>query len=149
MNPFVNPNTRNVTLPEGCKDLIDVLKQPESKSEPGTVALMAESKIALFIQLVLFQAHQDRATELVIGTDVPNAGTPIRCKVEDTWYDMSPFPSHIRPSVIHELAKMAKFPEGQFLGKGLLEVRSGSVCSKWTVTITSAEGECTLVRVMD
>jgi hypothetical protein len=28
MNPFVNPTQRGVDLPDGCKDLIDVLQQP-------------------------------------------------------------------------------------------------------------------------
>ena len=30
MNPFVNPKKRGVSLPSGCKDLIDVLQRRES-----------------------------------------------------------------------------------------------------------------------
>jgi type II secretory ATPase GspE/PulE/Tfp pilus assembly ATPase PilB-like protein len=149
MNPFVNPNKRDVTLPAGCKDLIDVLKQPKTETEPEAVALMAKSQIGLFIQLILFQAYSDRATEIVIGPVLSNGGAPIRYKVDGTWHDMSPFPSHIRPRVINELAKMAKFPAGQISGKGFLEIRSGSKHMKWVVTIGSAEGECVLERATD
>ncbi len=148
-NPFVNPNKRDVTLPAGCKELIDVLKQSDIQKGSETVVGCMDSTIRKFIQLVLFQAYHDRATEIVIGAALPNGGTPIRYKVDNIWYDMNPFPSHIRPNVINELAKMAKFPAGQISGKGFFETRSGSAVLKWVVTIGSAEGECTLERVAD
>ncbi len=31
MNPFVNPNKRGVSLPKGCKDLIDALRQGQRR----------------------------------------------------------------------------------------------------------------------
>src|SRR5882762_8388831 len=34
MNPFVNDQKRDLELPEGCKDLVDVLQMTESGSEP-------------------------------------------------------------------------------------------------------------------
>ncbi|HTR41220.1 MAG TPA: hypothetical protein VMH87_06355 [Pseudomonadales bacterium] len=149
MNPFVNSNTRSVTLPEGCKDLIDVLKSSGNDKGSEAVAFMAEDRAGLFIQIVLFQAKQNRAIELVIGAALPNGTTPIRYKVEEMWFDMPPFPSYYRPSIIYELAKMAKFPEGQFSGKGHLDVGIGSASSKWTLVMTSSKGECVLVRIND
>ena len=35
MNKFVNYGKRSITLPEGCKDLIDVLRLDKPTSGPG------------------------------------------------------------------------------------------------------------------
>jgi hypothetical protein len=140
MNHFVNPKKRGVSLPSGCKDLIDVLQ----RREKGHV-----SAVRRFIHLVLFQAQQDHATELVLGATSASGDTPIRYKVEGAWYDMSPFPSHIRPDVIAELARMARLPVGQFPNEGVLDVTFGDVRLRWTVGMTTADGECMLVRVQD
>jgi type II secretory ATPase GspE/PulE/Tfp pilus assembly ATPase PilB-like protein len=140
MNPFVNPKKRSISLPSGCKDLVDVLKRSESKHD---------SAIRRFIHLVLLQAQQDEATELVIGATPASGDTPIRYKFQETWYDLSPFPSHIRPDIVSELARMAKFPEGEFPNEGVLDMSFGDVQLRWIVGMTSAEGECMLVRAQD
>jgi hypothetical protein len=139
MNPFVNPKKRGITLPSGCKDLVDVLKRSESK-QGGAVRR--------FIHLVLFQAQQDQATDLIVGVASP-AGTPIRYKVGDAWYDLSPFPSHIRADFVSEVVRMAKFPAGQIPGGGVLDISFGEVRLRWVVAMTRAEGECTFVRIQD
>jgi type II secretory ATPase GspE/PulE/Tfp pilus assembly ATPase PilB-like protein len=140
MNPFVNPKKRSITLPSGCKDLVDVLKRSDSK---------IDETIRRFIRLVLLQAQQDQATDLVFGTASPCEGVPIRYKVDGTWYEMSPFPAHIRPGVVSELVRMAKFPAGHIPGEGVLDESVGDVRLRWIVAMTSAEGECMLVRVQD
>jgi len=140
MNPFVNPKKRGVSLPSGCKDLIDILHSSESGHDTA---------IRRFIHLVLFQAQQDHATELTIGATPPSGDTPIRYKVEDSWYELSPFPSHIRPAVISELVRMAKFHGGQIPGEGVLDEGFGDIRLRWIVAMTSADGECSLVRVQD
>src|SRR5260370_24712638 len=57
---------------------------------------MNHDPIKRFTLLVLCQAQQDRATELVVApTDSERAA--IRYKVDGTWYDMAPPPSHILP----------------------------------------------------
>src|SRR6267142_1217588 len=38
-NPFMNPNQRGVELPEGCKDLMDVLKK-DGSLRPGAESQM-------------------------------------------------------------------------------------------------------------
>lgn len=138
MNPFVNPKKRSITLPNGCKDLADVFKRSEPKQK---------KQVNQFIRLLLFQAAQDRAAELVISVALPKGGTPIRYKMEDGWHDLEPFPSHIRPAVISELARMVKFPAGQVSGEGVLDLGFGDRQPKWMVTITSANAECRLVRI--
>lgn len=139
MNPFVNPKKRGISLPSGCKDLIEVLQRRESARD---------SAIRRFIHLVLFQAHQDQATDVVIGIASPR-GAPIRYKVEGTWYEMLPFPAHIRPEIVSELARMAKFHTGQIAGEGVLDESFDDLRMQWVVGMTSADGECRLVRVQD
>lgn len=140
MNPFINPQKRSVSLPNGCKDLIDVLRRRESGHD---------SVVRRFIHLVLLQAQQDHATELVIGPAPTSGETPIRYKFEDKWYDLSRFPSHIRRDVLAELARMAKFPVGQLPNEGVLDETFGNIRLRWVVVMTSADEECTLVRVQD
>src|ERR1041385_817153 len=130
MNPFVNPKKRGVSLPSGCKDLIDVLQRRESGDD---------NAVRRFIHLVLFQAQQDQATELVIGATPASGDTPIRYKVEDTWYDLSPFPSRIRPDVISELIRMARFHAGCIPGEGVLDESFGDVRLRWIVAMRSEE----------
>jgi type II secretory ATPase GspE/PulE/Tfp pilus assembly ATPase PilB-like protein len=108
-----------------------------------------DSAIRRFVQLLLFQVQQDQATELVIGATPATGDTPIRYKVEGTWRDLPPFPSHIRPEVVSELAQMAGFPAGQIPGEGVLDVSFGEVRLRWMVGMTDADGECRLVRVED
>jgi hypothetical protein len=67
--------------------------------------------------------------------------------VEETWYDLPPFPSHIRTDVISELARMAEFREGQIPGKGVLDESFGEVRLRWIVAMTTVEGECMLKRI--
>jgi hypothetical protein len=137
MNPFVNPNKRSISLPDGCKDLVDVLNRPEFKPDDA---------FRRFIYLILFQAQQDGATELIIGVAPPSGGTPIKYKIRDDWHDMQPFPSHIRPAVVSELARMAKLATGQFPSTGVLDITCGTSRLLWSVRMTSADGECILTR---
>jgi len=145
MNPFVNPNRRSILLPSGYKDLMDVLKCSESK--PGSP--IPADAIQHFIHLLLLQAQQEQATELVIGA-VPSSGaTPIRYKVGDTWHDLSPFPSYLQPDVTSELARMANLPVGQFPNVGILDVTLGKFRLRWAVRMTSADAEFVFVRIQD
>jgi len=108
-----------------------------------------EKQDALKAQQADFQAQQDQATELVIGAAPASGDTPIKYKVEETWYDLSPFPSHIRPDVISELVRMAKFHASQIPGEGVLDESFGDIRLRWIVAMMSADGECMLVRVQD
>jgi type II secretory ATPase GspE/PulE/Tfp pilus assembly ATPase PilB-like protein len=137
MNPFVNPKKRSISLPKGCKDLVDVLRRRERKHEDA---------IRRFIRLVLLQAQQDRATELVIAP-AGGGGTPIRYKVDGTWYEMSPFPSHIRSGVVTELERMAQLLEGPFPKEGIVGVAVAGTQLRWRVRITGADADCVLTPI--
>jgi hypothetical protein len=157
MNPFVNPKKRGISLPNGCKDLMDVIGGSHLTADSTLGLLTAHSTSELprlFIHYVLFKAEQDQATELVIGTSTACGDAPIRYRVETTWYDMAPpFPSALRPFLVAELARMAKQPEGQFPCEGILEttfesgVLDPNLKGVWAVRITSADGECVLTRI--
>jgi hypothetical protein len=145
MNPFVNPKKRGVSLPTGCKDLIDLLKRHnEALASPALGNVVRQ-----FIHMILFQAHQDQATELVIGVPSPSGDTPIRYKVGDSWYDMYPFPSQIRHDVVAELASMAHLPDGKFPKQGVLSILSVGIRLRWVVSLASPDGLCTLVRAQE
>ena len=72
MNPFVNPSKRSISLPSGCKDLVDVLRRSEQEHH---------STIRKFICLVLLQAQQDGVEELVFGVSQASGDAVIKCKV--------------------------------------------------------------------
>jgi hypothetical protein len=101
-----------------------------------------------FVFLLLYQLHQDRATELIIGIS-SSSSVPMRCKAEGTWRELPPIPSGIRHAVVSELARLANFNAGQIPGKGVLDVSLGPIRFRWVVAMTSADGECTLKRVAD
>ena len=83
MNPFVNLKKRGVSLPSGCKDLIDVLHRPKRRGEDPA---------RIFIRLMLMQAHAHQATELVIGSALEPEST-ITEKAAGTSYHVSALPS--------------------------------------------------------
>ncbi len=136
MNPFVNPKKRSISLPPGCKDLIDVLNQP------------GEDKQAIwrFVRLLLFLVQGERASEWVIGA-ATEEGTPFKYQVEGVWYENAPFPSRIRPAVIAELGRLAKLPEARFPKEGVVCVPLAGAEVKWRLRMTDEAGDCILTRV--
>ncbi|MEI7935246.1 MAG: hypothetical protein WCK27_01035 [Verrucomicrobiota bacterium] len=77
MNKFVNYGKRSITLPEGCKDLIDVLRLDEpaagpTRAEPGSLADV-EAHIARQLQaaakfsaLLIFWGHAVNHIQVVL-----------------------------------------------------------------------------------
>ena len=141
MNPFVNPNKRGISLPKGCKNLVDVLDRAQRLKFDSLSEL---DFIRQFICLVLLQAQKDRATELIIGAAPKTGGTPIRYKVGCTWHEMAAFDSSVRDEVIAKLARMAQLPAGEFPSEGMFEVAFGDVQLRWRVRMTSPANECML-----
>jgi hypothetical protein len=140
MNPFVNLKKRSVSLPKGCKDHLDVLQHPKRKgSDP----------IRSFILLVLMDAQQEHANEVIIGVAPEYGGeTPMRFKAGDTLRE-SAFPSDIRSLVVAELGRMAALPDGQFPKEGTFSVRLESTQLAWRVRIGSPDAEIILTHIED
>jgi hypothetical protein len=133
MNPFVNLKKRSISLPPGCKDLIDVLNQ------------QTEGKVR-FMCLLLFIVQAEGASECVIGA-ATDEGTPFKYKVDSAWYEYTPFPTHVRPAVMVELGRLAKMPEGHFPKDGVLFIRRAGAEVKWRVQVRSEAGDCVLTRM--
>ena len=107
---------------------------------------MNHDPIRRFTLLILCQAQQDRATELVVApTDSERAA--VRYKVDGTWYDMSPPPSHILPEVVAELGRLPNLPEGAFPKEGTIDIAYFTGRVRWRIQMTSAEGECVLTPI--
>jgi len=137
MNPFVNTKKRSISLPGGCKDLVDVLERPKhSKFNP----------VRQFLTLLLMEAHH--ASQIVIGPE-PEIGTlpKIKYKVGEVWHEMS-YASEARPSLIAELQHMAGLSSSQFPSEGTLSLRLETVQLRWKVRIVSEDGECILTPIL-
>ena len=107
---------------------------------------MSEDPIQRFIRLVLFQAQQDHATELVIAP-AASEGSPVKYKVDGTWYYLSPPPEHILPGIVAELGRLAAFTRGPFPKEGLIDVPYSGVRLRWTIRMASANADCILTPI--
>src|SRR5258708_2545544 len=107
---------------------------------------MDNEPIKRFTQLVLFQAQQDHATELVIAPTIRER-PPITYKVEGAWHDMSPPPAHILPGVVAELGRLAAFAKRPFPKEGLIDVAFSGVRLRWVVRVTSPNADCILTPI--
>ncbi len=137
MNPFVNTKKRSVSLPSGCKDLIDVLNRPKRHGEDPA---------RIFIRLMLMQAHDRRATKLVIGTALAPE-TTITEKVGVKTYHVSALPPDFRSSVLDELGRMAALPPGPFPKEGEVLVRLETTQLRWKVRMSGPDGEAVLTPI--
>lgn len=101
-----------------------------------------------FVVLVLWQAQQDRATELVIDQPIPQQGVPIRYLVDDAWYDMTPFPEHIRVQVAQTIIRMAGCPEpARYPVEGAIdELVTPEVYLRWHAAIAVPDAPIRLRR---
>ncbi len=107
---------------------------------------MSEEPIKRFVLLVLFQAQQDRASELVVDASTGQA-SGIRYRVDGKLYEMSPPPPHLLPHVEAELGRLANLPEGPFPKEGRLELPFGAVRLKWKLSVAGPDGPCVLTRI--
>jgi hypothetical protein len=98
---------------------------------------MSEGPIEKFVLLVLFQAQQDHATELVINS-AGGEHEPVRYKVDGTWYDIPRPPSHILPDAVAEVRGLAKLSEGT--NQGLIDLEFSGVRLRWSVRMASGGG---------
>ncbi len=107
---------------------------------------MSDDPIKRFTLLVLFQAWQDDATELVVGSSRA-FGTYIKYRVAGSLYEMSPPPAHIIPDVIAEFGRLAGLPDGEFPKEGTIDVKLSTGHTKWKIQMASADAECILTAI--
>src|SRR5215471_1565172 len=107
---------------------------------------MSEDPITRFTLLVLLQAQQDHATELTI----PAPGgepAPIRYKVRNQWYDLSPPPENVLPGVLAALTEIAGLTDKPFPREGLIDVPYGGRHLRYAIRIPSADAKCVLTPI--
>ena len=109
---------------------------------------MSDDPIKRFALLVLFQAWQDNATELVVGSS-PGLGAHIKYRVAGSLYEMSPPPAHIIPDVIAELGRLAGLPDGAFPKDGTIDMKLSTGHAKWKIQVASADAECILTAIRE
>ena len=107
---------------------------------------MSDDVIGRTTKLILFQAQQDHATELVVCS-CPGTGAAVRYKVAENWHDWtSPHPE-LAPAIIREIGKLAAFTKRPCPKEGLIDVPYSGVRVLWVVRMASAGGDCILSPV--
>ena len=109
---------------------------------------MSDDAIMRFTRLVLFQAQQDHAQELVVASSAVG-GSPIKYKVSGTWHDFSPPPSEIMPEVVAELARLAEATEGRFPKEGSIDEAFSGIRLRWKFRMPSAGAACVLTPIQE
>ena len=109
---------------------------------------MSGDPIKRFVLLILFQAWQDSATELVV-TSSAGEGMRIRYRVDSNLYEMSPPPPQITADVVAEIMRLARFPDGAFPKEGNIDVEFPGVHFKWKIRMTSSDADIILTPIRD
>jgi len=110
----------------------------------------ADPSVEKFIHLLLAQAFDDQATELVLGGDVEAArnAVPIRYKVGGVWYDMNPFPREVRQRVLDQFWRMAGLSaEGGYPKQALFEAGIAGKQVEWRLEMKSVDSPIVLTPV--
>lgn len=104
---------------------------------------MNDDAIKRTTKLILFQAQQDHAKELVISNSA-GTGAAVRYKVADNWHDWKS-PSHeLAAAIIGEIGRLAKFTKRPYPKEGLIDVPYSGVRLLWAARMASADGDCVL-----
>lgn len=119
-----------------------------SHAEKGRNMKQQDNPILQYILQMLYQAQQDRATELILEP-VKDGKMPIRYKVDGTWREFAPPPSGIRSDAVAELGRLAGVSEVAFPKEGIIDTVFSGVRLRWKMSMKSAEAECVLTPVAE
>lgn len=104
---------------------------------------MSEDPVTLYVLQVLYQSHQDGASEVVIGPY--RAGEPlVRYKVGGTWHDWASPDSSLASKLVGEVERLAVFPEQPFPKEGAIDVVFRETRLRWQVQRPAAGAGCVL-----
>jgi hypothetical protein len=106
---------------------------------------MGDDPIKRTVKLALFQAQQDKASELVVRSS-PGTGAAVRYKVADSWHDWTSPGPELAPEVVGEIGRLADFAKRPFPKEGLIDIRFSGVRLLWVARMACA-GECILSPV--
>ena len=107
---------------------------------------MSEDVISRTTKLILFQAQQDHATELVVRSS-PGSGAAVRYKLADAWHDWTSPPPELAPAIIDAIGKLATFTKRPCPKEGLIDVQYSGLRLLWVVRMASPDGDCILTPV--
>ena len=107
---------------------------------------MSDDVIKRTTKLILFEAQQDHATELVVRR-CPGTGAAVRCKVAGNWHDWKSPGPELAPAIIEEIGRLAAFTKRPCPKEGLIDVPYSGVRLLWVVRMASADGDCILLPV--
>jgi hypothetical protein len=100
-----------------------------------------QDAIKRFTLLVLLQAQEDRASELIISSS-SSSSLPIKYKVEEDWYSLSPPPPHIVPKVLSELARLAGLRGEVLPAKASIDVPFSGTHLRWKIQLSNTDAHC-------
>ena len=104
---------------------------------------MSDDPIKHTTKLMLFQAQQDHATELVVRRR-PGTVAAISYKINQTWHDWKSPGSELTPAIIGEIGRLAAFTTRPCPKEGLIDMPFSGVRLLWVVKMESADGDCVL-----
>lgn len=107
---------------------------------------MSDNAIKRTTKLILFQAQQDHATELVVRS-CPGTGAAVRSKVAGNWHDWKGPGPQLAAAIIEEIGRLAAFTKRPCPKEGLIDVLYSGVRLLWVVRMASADGDCILSQV--
>ena len=101
---------------------------------------MHDDAINRFVLLILLQAKNDHASEVVIDASVDSKAA-IKYEVDGTWYEIAQPPSSILPSVSAELRRLAGITQEK--REGVIETDYSGDHLRWKV-VNDVESRFTL-----
>lgn len=135
----------------GDKGIADEVSEVEATENVDLMANLAnEAPIVRFVNLVLFQAVQDRASD--IHFEPFETEFRIRYRVDGALYEMSPPPKHLALPVISRLKVMANLniSERRMPQDGRINYNiGGKVIDLRVSTLPTQFGESVVLRVLD
>ena len=141
--------------PEDAGSFGDALKDLESENlaaegEGDLASLVNEAPIVRFVNLILFQAVQDRASD--IHFEPFEDEFKIRYRVDGSLYEMTPPPKHLALPVISRIKVMANLniSERRIPQDGRISLaNAGKPIDLRVSTLPTAFGESVVLRVLD
>ena len=141
------------SMEEVLKQLGEVGESLQLRGEDGEAAVQAEANatpIIRFVDLILYQAIQDRASD--IHFEPFENEFKIRYRVDGALYEMAPPPRHLAPPVISRVKVMANMniAERRLPQDGRIQkVIAGRAVDLRVSTLPTQFGESVVLRVLD
>jgi len=127
---------RDYLLPQGCKDLIDVLRLPAGETGDSVLS---------FIRGMLLQAEGANATEILLAPPILGDGYCfIMQRINRHLCPVANVLADFRSSILARLLQMADLSEATFPVRGVATLQLKERQLRWNLHIESPGAECQL-----